>query len=156
MKSPQRFVRRIAKARMEALSARDPLQRRVAKIAQLSLSAQQHLITETASDKLRTLRGRPLSDWSHALTKDWDPKRDFDFAMLHAERLIRLLIDEAVCELLWEQAARHPERREVLERYLDRCEPRCRFLLDEITSTGSRLLGTLSARAAEGDARAAG
>ena len=40
--------------------------------------------------------------------------------MLHAERLTQILTDEAICELLLEQAMRHPEREDVLERYLER------------------------------------
>ena len=63
--------------------------------------------------------------------------------MLHAERLTRLLADAAICEILYEQASRHRERREVLNSYLDRAEPRSRFLYDEITTTGERLLATL-------------
>ena len=58
--------------------------------------------------------------------KEWDPKRDFALAMLHAERLTRLLADEAIAELLLEQAKAHPERRELLERWLDRAELRGR------------------------------
>jgi len=144
MKNPQEFVRRIAQARWRSLSARDPLERRFAKLQATSLSAQQHLITKTATDKIKGLRGVPMGKWQHALTKDWNPKKDFAYAMLHAERLTRILADELVCELLWEQAQAHPERRVWLERYLDRAEPRARFLLDEITTTGERLLRKLA------------
>jgi hypothetical protein len=88
----------------------------------------------------------PVSEWLSTLTRKWDPKRDFALALLHAERLTRLLADEAICELLLEQASRHPERREVLERDLDRAEPRCRALHDEITTTGTRILASLASR----------
>lgn len=142
LKNPQEFVKRLAQTRWRALSARDPLERRVARIQQLSLSAQQHLMTRTATDKLRGLTGRPLPEWPREF-KSWDPKRDFSYALLHAERLIRLLTDEAVAEILLEQVRKHPERREILSRYLDRAEPRCRFLYDEITTTGQRLLAKL-------------
>ena len=64
----------------------------------------------------------PLAEWRAALTKNWDPKRDFALAMLHAERLTRLLADEAIAELLLAQAKAHPERRELLERWLERAE----------------------------------
>ena len=64
--------------------------------------------------------------------------------MLHAERLTLLLADEVICEILLEQAKQHPERREVLERYLERAEPRCRYLHERITKTGGRLLATLA------------
>ncbi len=142
-KNPQAFVKRIAQARWRALSARDPLERRLAKIQQISLGVQQHLITRTATDKVRSLQGTPLSEWPDAFRKNWDPKRDFAYALLHAERLTRILADEAIGEVLYEQAKAHPERRELCERYLERAEPRCRYLADEITNTGSRLLSSL-------------
>jgi hypothetical protein len=63
--------------------------------------------------------------------------------MLHAERLTRLLVDEVVAELLLAQAKKDPARRELAERWVERAEPRCRHLVDEITSTGDRLLATL-------------
>jgi alkylation response protein AidB-like acyl-CoA dehydrogenase len=142
LKRPQAFVRKVAQTKWKAMSA-EGVERRVAKIQALSLSAQQHLVAKTAADKFRTLSGRPMAEWKRELTRSWDPKRDFAYALLHAERLIRILADEAICEILLEQSQRYPERREVLERYLDRAEPRCRFLHDEITTTGARLLGAL-------------
>ncbi len=50
----------------------------------------------------------PSPGWRDALTKHWDPKRDFALAMLHAERLTRILADEAVAELLLDQAEGAP------------------------------------------------
>ena len=144
IKNPQAFVRRMAQARWRALSSREPLERRVAQLQSISYGAQQHLVLRTAGDKVKALRGKPISDWSSELTKNWDPKRDFAFAMLHAERLIRLLCDVLIAELLLEQARRHPERAEVLERHLERAEPRARYLHDQITTTGQRLLERLS------------
>jgi hypothetical protein len=156
MANPQRFVRRLAQTRWRALSARDPLEKRVARLQQVSLSAQQHLITRTAAGKFKSLQGKPIGEWPNRFLKNWDPKRDFSFAMLHAERLTRILADEVVCETLLEQTKRHPERSELLEAYLERAEPRCRYLADEITSTGSRLLSKLGVFMAEGDEQAAG
>ena len=144
LKNPQRFVRRGAQARWRALSARDPLERRVAKLQAISHAAQQHLVMRTAGDKLKGLGERPIGEWPAALAKNWNPKRDFAFAMLHAERLTKILFDEVAAELLLEQAKAHPERREVLERWLDRAEPRSRHMLDEIQTTGDRLLGKLA------------
>ncbi len=148
-KNPQEFVRRVAQTRWRALSARDPLERRVASLQSLSLGAQQHLVLKTAGDKVKGLKGKPLADWPDELTKNWDPKRDFAFAMLHAERLIELLSDELVAELLFEQAKKHPERIELLERHLERAEPRARFLHDQITSTGERLIRKLGSVASQ-------
>lgn len=140
IKNPGRFVRRTAKAGWSSVSARDPLERRVAKLQVLSLSAQRFLLTRTAAQKLESV---PVTEWPKTLTKEWDPKRDFALAMLHAERLTRLLCMEAIAELLWEQAKEFEDRREVLERHLERAEPRARCLHEEITTTGSRLLRAL-------------
>jgi alkylation response protein AidB-like acyl-CoA dehydrogenase len=146
LKRPQAFVRRLGQARWRAVSARDPLERRVARVQALSLAAQQFLLTRTAAGKLKTLADAPVTAWREVLTKEWDPKRDFALAMLHAERLTRILADEAIAELLLEQAKKHPHRREVLERWLDRCELRCRALHDEITTRGERVLASLAGK----------
>lgn len=149
MKNPQAFVTGMAQTRWRALSARDPLERRVAKIAQLSYSAQQFLLSRTATDKLKQVASEPMAEWKTKLTRNWDPKKDFAHAMLHAERLTKLLIDQLVTEVLWAQAVKFPERRPLLERYLERAEPRSRYLHDEITTTGDRLIGQLAELAAQ-------
>ena len=141
LKNPQAFVARVAQARWRALSARDPLEKRVAKLTGVALAAQQFLMQRTATDKLR---GVPVTSWPQTFRRAWDPKRDFAFAMLHAERLTRLMADVEIVRRLWAQARRHEERRDVLARYLERAEPRCRFLYDEITTTGARLLAKLA------------
>jgi len=155
IKSPQDFVRRLAQARWRSLSSRNPLERRVAQLQTVSLSAQQHLVLKTAGAKVRGLRGKPISEWSDELTKNWNPKRDFAFAMLHAERLTQILGDTVIAELLLEQTEKHPERAEVLERHLERAETRARYLLDRITSTGHRLLSRLSPESTETAGQAA-
>jgi hypothetical protein len=153
--NPQAFVRRMAQARWRSLSSRNPLERRVAQLQSLSLSAQQHLVLKTAGHKVKGLRGKPIGEWSDELTKNWNPKRDFAFAMLHAERLIQILGDTTIAELLLAQAQKHPERTGVLERHLERAEPKARYLLDQITTTGQRLLDKLSPEAAEATSQAA-
>jgi hypothetical protein len=155
MRNPQAFVRRIAQARWRSLSSRDPLERRLAQLQALSFSAQQHLVLKTAGDKVKGLRSRPMGEWSDELTKNWDPKRDFAYAMLHAERLIQLLGETTIAELLFEQAQKHPERAEILERHLERAEPKARYLHDQITTTGERLLQRLSPETAEAANQAA-
>ena len=73
----------------------------------------------------------------------WDVDDVGALAMLHAERLTRLLADVVASEVLLDQVKKFPEREEVLKSYLDRAEPRCRYLYDEITSTGGRILEKL-------------
>jgi alkylation response protein AidB-like acyl-CoA dehydrogenase len=140
-KAPPLFVKRVAQARWRALSARDALERRVARLQQISLGAQQHLITRTVAGKMKS---EPMARWGKALFTGLDPRRDFAHALLHAERLTRILADEHIAEVLLAQAQRHPQRRELLERYLDRAEPRCRALAEEISSTGARIISRLS------------
>ncbi|MCA9681343.1 MAG: acyl-CoA dehydrogenase family protein [Myxococcales bacterium] len=153
MKNPQAFVRDLAQARWRALSARDPLERRVAKLQVLAADTVQFLIRKTATDKLRSLGEKPMTQWTQAFFKDWNPKRDFAYAMLHAERLTRILADVQIAEILLAQAQQHRERRELCKRWLERCEGRDRFLHDEIVHTGQRLIDKLAA--GEQDARSA-
>lgn len=148
MKQPQAFVRELAQTRWRALSARDPLERRVAKLEGLAHDATQFLIRKTAGDKMRSFGERPLTSWSRdslrEWARDWDPKRDFAWAMLHAERLTRLLADVQIGELLLAQTRRDPARRELCERWLERAEPRARHLHHEILHSGGRLLAQLT------------
>ena len=142
VRDPARFVQRTAQARWRSLSSRDPLERRVARLQSTAYGTLQFLLSRLATSKLRELRHHPLGDWGKVMT-GWDPKRDFGLAMLHAERLTRILADVAAAKELLRQSRRDPSRGEVLERWLDRAEPRCRFLHDEITTTGPRLLRAL-------------
>jgi hypothetical protein len=144
IKSPRVFVKRMAQTRWRAISVRDELEARVARLQQISLAAQQHLIAKTMRAKVRSVAALPLPSWRNELFSQWNPKRDFSFAMLHAERLTRILADEIIAEVLLSQARRDPERRPLLERHLEKAEPRARFLLDEITSTGERLIRELA------------
>lgn len=148
VKRPRNFMRRTAQARWKAVSARDPLERRVAKLQSLKYSTLQFLMSRLAGAKVRELRHHPMSEWSGVMT-GWDPKKDFALAMLHAERLTRILADVAICEELLSQVQKFPERRWILERFLERAEPRCRNQNDIITTTGLRLLGELHGTATE-------
>jgi alkylation response protein AidB-like acyl-CoA dehydrogenase len=152
LKNPQRFVTRGAQARWRALSSRDSLERGVARLQVLSFQAQQHLIMRTAGDKLKSVREFPVGEWPNRFLKNWNPKRDFAYAMLHAERLTKILVDEHIAEILLEQAKKFPERRELAEKWVERAEPRARFLVDEITSTGARLLKSLEETESEKEA----
>lgn len=148
VRHPRTFLRESAAARWRAVSSRDPHERRVAKLQSLRAQAIQFLLSRLAGSKLRELRAQPVGQWSSHL-QTFDPKRDFALAMLHAERLTKILIDAAVAEELWTQGRAHPDRLPILERWLERAEPRSRFLLDEITTTGERLLKKLAAEDSE-------
>jgi 3-(methylthio)propanoyl-CoA dehydrogenase len=146
MKDPSGFVKEAAETRFKARFGRDGLERRVAGLRMNCHTAQRHLMVKIGMSKVLDLRGKPTGEWKNSLTKDWDPKRDFAPAMLHAERLISLLTDAAIAEVLLEQARKHPaERADVLVRWLERAEPRSRYQLDVMRTTGERILDLLSA-----------
>lgn len=142
-KNPQRFLKRIAQARWRSVSARDPRQRKLARLQLTSLTAQQELLKKTAMDKFRDIRKEPVGNWLDALKTDWDPKRDFAWAMLHAERLTHILTAEAIAEILYEQGSEHPDRMPIFDTYMARTEPRTRYLLELIQTTGDDLIDEL-------------
>ena len=152
VRAPGRFAKETAATRWRALASTSADERRVAGLRLQSQQAITHLVSRLAATKLGELRHHGVGSWS-AVMKDWDPKRDFALAMLHAERLTALLTDAAVGEILLEQVRRHPERRELLERFLERAEPRARAHLDRITTTGAGLLTRLAASEPDAAAR---
>ncbi|MFB6264549.1 MAG: acyl-CoA dehydrogenase family protein, partial [Bradymonadaceae bacterium] len=143
LEAPQEFLSDLARARWESLTSSDPLKQKLAQVRLSSLRAQRYLISKTAVDKVAEVTQKPIEEWPSELRDGWDPDSDFAHALLHAERLIKLLVDEAVCELLYEQATEYPDRRDVFERYVERAIPRCEYYVNEITSTGERLLEEL-------------
>jgi hypothetical protein len=143
LKNPKDLVQGIAQAKWRMLSARDPLDKKVAKLQALCLGAQQTLLTRMAAKKFRSLSNHKVSDWASKFFKEWDAKKDFSPALLHAERLTLLLTDAAISELLLEQANRFPERRELLECFLEKAISRAEYNSTLIATTGDRLLDSL-------------
>ena len=143
VKNPRAFLRKSTQAHWRSSFADTLLERRVAKLQVLGNAALRFLITRLLGGKLSELTKRSPSNWREVM-KSWNPKRDFALAMLHAERLTRILADVAVCDELLEQGKRFPERCKVLESYLERAEPRCQYLYQQITTTGARLLSSLA------------
>jgi hypothetical protein len=66
--------------------------------------------------------------------------------MLHAERLISLLADAQIAEILLAQQKKDPARGELLERWLEKAEPRSAATLQEIHRIGPRLLARLESK----------
>ena len=143
MKAPQEFVKDLAQARWRTLTPRDPRDKKLAEVQLATLRAKRHLISKTAVEKFKEVSQFPVTEWPQEFLTEWDPKSDFAYALLHAEKMTQLLVDKAACELLYEQAQEHPERREVFDRYVERAIPRAQHLLNLITSTGDRLIDEL-------------
>ena len=142
LKNPKGFAEAGARALWRSRTSKSRLERRVSSLQLTSIRTLQYLMSRLAGSKFNDVRRQPVSEWLGAF-QDWDPKRDFALAMLHAERLTRILADVAIVEILFKQVRRHPEREELLVAYLERAEPRCRFLYNEITTTGLRVLAQL-------------
>lgn len=137
LKNPGGFVRGMLDAQFRRWFSTGNA-RRVAKLQVRQYAVLRFLLTRLAWTKLRG----GMADF----TKEWDPKKDFALAMLHAERLIQILTDVAVAELFLKQSECFPERADALERFLERAEPRCRARHFEITHYGKRLLRSLEAQ----------
>lgn len=135
LKAPGKFFSGMAGATWRACFATDRPTRRVARLQRRQYAVLFYLLRKLAMKKLQG----GLADFK----KPWDPKKDFALAMLHAERLIAILIDVACAEVLLKQAQQFPERAELLDRFLVRAEPRCRAMHYVITQTGHELLGRL-------------
>ncbi|MBF0225700.1 MAG: acyl-CoA dehydrogenase family protein [Desulfobacterales bacterium] len=143
IKDPKGFFAKNAQAYWISKFGSSVMEKRVAKLQVISYKILKFLIYNLVGKKISELRTQPFDKWN-SFFKSWDPKKDFALAMLHAERLTRVLCDVAVCELLLEQVQKNPERSDVLDRYLERAECRCSYLYSEITKTGQRLLKNLS------------
>ncbi|MFM1918523.1 MAG: hypothetical protein RLZZ303_157 [Candidatus Hydrogenedentota bacterium] len=141
LKAPGKFVSGWLNATWAGIFGGGADERRVARLQRRRYGVLAYLLHRLAIAKLAAGYGE--------FFKEWDPKRDFALAMLHAERLMRITIDVAVCEVLLAQSRKFPERREAFLNYLERAEPRCKYLQNEIMTTGDRLLANLKKVEAE-------
>jgi 3-(methylthio)propanoyl-CoA dehydrogenase len=148
IRNPGRFFGELATARFDKMRG-DPIDKQLARLRTVASSAQQTILGRIAADKLGDLAGRPVRDLMNAFMRDWDPKRDFSFGLLHAERLTKILSDVAIADCLVRQAHEsrgtdhEDERRELASRWLEKVEPRCRGILLEIEATSGGLLRRL-------------
>jgi hypothetical protein len=148
IRNPGRFFGELASSRIESVRG-DPLDKALARLKSIELSAKQTIVTRIGADKLGDLRGRPVRDLMRSFMKDWDPKRDFSFGLLHAERLTKILTDVAIAHVLVKQAKRaagtewEQDRRELADSWIDKVEPRCRGVLGEIEATSGSLLSRI-------------
>lgn len=141
---PGEFADQMARNRVRSLTGKGETAREVARMRYAVCRAQQYLLTRTAADKLGQVRGLPLKEWRRNLTTGWDPKRDFSWAMLHAERLIRMESFTTIAELLLQQAQEHPSRQKWADRWVERYSAQVQYELDRVLHSGSRLLDELA------------
>ncbi|MEM7181470.1 MAG: acyl-CoA dehydrogenase family protein [Spirochaetota bacterium] len=143
IKKPDRFLRKQLEARGKMLFGKSEAERKLGKIQSFAYSSIQTLLTKVVSTKISNLKNVPFQEWVQEFSKNWNPKRDFAPAMLHAENLTQILVDKAICEILYKQAQQFPERKELFDRYIDRAELRVEYTNKKISAKGGRLLEKL-------------
>jgi len=148
MRNPAQFFSKLASAKVQTLSAKTPEERALARLKSLYYSAVQTILTRMVVDKFGGLRDKPLLDWKAAFLKSWDPKSDFSFGLLNAERftmltsrlwLARALVKQA---LKIESLDRRQERLHLCSRFMERAEPKMRGLIYEIEASKSSIFRT--------------
>jgi 3-(methylthio)propanoyl-CoA dehydrogenase len=144
---PQRFITKVARARINAITEKDPLQRGLSKLYTYKYSALQTILMRIARNKLKKAYDMPIGQWTDALFSEWDAKLDFAPGLLHAERLTRILIDVEIGRTLVGHADKGADRARHASRWIARADLRCRALLMEIEEHGDVLLGELAERA---------
>ncbi|MBM64658.1 MAG: hypothetical protein CMH55_00305 [Myxococcales bacterium] len=136
--APGRFLARLGSSWLKAWLTPTRRRRSLAQIRWRALHAQFALLRKVVWAKWR----------SGTSMKHWDPKTDFAPALLQAENLSGLLVDRVILDILEAQAQQFPERQELLDRYLERAEPRSRHLHEKVCRGSRRLLDSLAEQAA--------
>jgi len=149
LKNLPKFLRILAQSRIQSLSTRDPLKRKLAGLQSKGYGAMLLILVRIAKDKWSYVTDKKVTEWPSAFFTDWDAKRDFHFGLLHARRLTRILSEVAIAKVLVKQAEQFPERRELAELFLDRAVPVVNWMHDEIHHIGDSVLEKLAARRGE-------
>lgn len=144
IRNPQDFLQKYLRARAKQLFHPDSRVRRVAKLEIISYEVLLILLARVTALKITSLKNLRVEDWIQAITSNWDPKKDFAPALLHAERLTKIIIDKTICKILLDQAKRHLEREELFLKYLEKSELRVDFHYKEILYLGDRILKELA------------
>lgn len=145
MRNPGKFVSKMAQAKVQTISAKTIEERHLARLKSIYYSAMQVILTRMVADKFGGLRELPLADWKKAFLKSWDPKVDFSFGLLHAERFTIITSRLWMARVLLKQALAiqdekvQKERLMLVNRFMERAEPKARGLLYEIESSKSSL-----------------
>lgn len=148
MRNPADFFSKMATTKVQTFSAKTAEERSLARLESLYYSTVQTILTRMVVDKFGSLMGKPLTDWKTIFLKSWDPKNDFSFGLLHAERFTiitsRLWMAKALVKqaLKVKDSKKRAERLELSARFMERAEPKMRGLLLEIEASKSSIFRT--------------
>jgi 3-(methylthio)propanoyl-CoA dehydrogenase len=141
MRNPGQFFSKMASAKVQTLSARTKEERQLARLKSLYYSSIQIILTRMVVDKFGGLRDKSLADWKSLFLKSWDPKKDFSFGLLNAERFTIITSRLWIARVLVKQALKlkNPEVKQprllLASRFMERAEPKMRGLLYEIEAS---------------------
>lgn len=144
IRNPQNFIQKYLNIRTKAFLHPDSKVRRVAKLEVTAYDVLIILLARVTALKITSLKGIPIEQWIYTISSNWDPKRDFAPALLHAERLTKIMIDKTISKILLEQAKKHPEREELFLKFLEKAELRVEYNYKEIITLGDRILRELA------------
>lgn len=141
MRNPAQFFSKMASVKVQILSAKTAEERMLSRIKSHYYSAMQMILTRMVMDKFGGLKERPLADWKSAFLASWDPKKDFSFGLLHAERFTIIASKTWMAQALVEQALKisdkelRRERLHLASRFMERADPLMRGILYQIESS---------------------
>jgi alkylation response protein AidB-like acyl-CoA dehydrogenase len=141
MRNPAEFFSKMAQAKVQTLSAKTPSEKQLARLESLYYSTIQTIMTRMVADKFGDLKDRPLAEWKEAFLNSWDPKKDFSFGLLNAERFCLIASKLWMSRALVKQALKvrdkelQQERLSLAARFMERAEPKMRGLLYEIEAS---------------------
>jgi alkylation response protein AidB-like acyl-CoA dehydrogenase len=143
MRNPAKFYSKMAAAKVQTIGGKHEAQKQLGQLKWLYYSAMQAILTRLVADKFGDLKGKALSDWKMAFLKTWDPKTDFSFGLLHAERFCQITAKLWMARVMVKQALNlqdesvKEERLQLAIRFMERAEPKMRGLLYEIEASKS-------------------
>ncbi|MEM7589330.1 MAG: acyl-CoA dehydrogenase family protein [Myxococcota bacterium] len=138
MKNWVGFLQDFSQAQWQATAARNDLDKQLAKLRCTYFSAMQTLFMQICVNKVGQLTNSSFHQWQRILAGGWDPKRDFAFGLLHAERFCQIAADVTAAEILVRQAHETAGQKQgrwrnhIAQQFLYVALPHCRSLLEHI------------------------
>jgi len=145
MRNPGKFLSKLAQAKLQSLAAKTEHERLLFRLKAHYYSTIQTILTRMCIDKFGDIKGRPLAQWKEAFLRSWDPKKDFSFALLHAERFCKIASDLWMAKALISQTEKIKEqdlkerRLALAMRFMERAEPKIKGLMLEIEASRGSL-----------------
>lgn len=126
LKRPGVFCKKYLRSYFYFLPFQSSYQKALKRGRYLLFKSLKQLLFGMIREKRKHTRKTPGGFWkvlTFRYLKHWDPKQDFAFGLLHAERICRMMSKLEIAKILVEQAELHQERVYWAERYLKKIIP---------------------------------